>query len=65
MYAHVWCVVVETEVVVYDGVVRVVGFEEVLQRAGTFLCGGFDIVRWDGGDVDGGVVPVVRAEEGR
>lgn len=44
---YVGCVVVELEVVVDDGVVNVVGFDQVLECSGSFLWGFFNVDRLD------------------
>lgn len=53
------------QIVVYDRVVRVVRFEEVLQRAGPLLRCCLDIVDFDGGEGDGWVGGGCGGEEGR
>lgn len=46
------CVVVETQVMVYDRIVGVIRFDQVLQGSRAFLGGGLDIVNFDGRQVD-------------
>lgn len=45
---YVGCVVVKLEVVVDDGVVNVIGFDQVLECSSSFLGGFFDVDRLDG-----------------
>lgn len=56
-------VVMETQVVVYDRVVRVVRLDQVLQRSRALFGSCFDIVYFDGGDVDSLVIFTPSAEE--
>ncbi len=46
-------VIVVLKVVVYDGVVDVVGSDEMFESPGPFFWSSFDIVDLYGGDVDG------------
>lgn len=46
------CMVVKTQVMVYDRVVRMVRFDQVFERSRALLSSGFDIVNLDGGKVD-------------
>lgn len=45
--AYVWCMVVESEVVIYDRMVGMVRFEKMLQRSRSLFCRSFDIVDFD------------------
>ena len=57
------CVVVEMQVMVYDRVVRMVRFDQVLQSSRTLFGSGFDIVNFNGGDVDRLVCSASSGEE--
>jgi len=46
-------VVVEFEVVVYDGVIDVVCFKEMFERARSLFGRGLNVVDWDGGESNG------------
>jgi hypothetical protein len=56
---------VKAQAVVYDRVVCVVRFEEVLQRPWSLLRCRLYVVNFDGGEVDGRVNRRRRAEERR
>ena len=53
--AYVRCMVVKSEVVIYDGVVGVICFEQVLEGSQSLLGCGFNVVDLDGRKVDGEV----------
>lgn len=61
--AYVRCMVVKAQVVVYDGVVRMVGFEEMLQRSRSLLGCCLDVVDLDGWQIDLWIVAASHAEK--
>lgn len=57
------CVVVEAQAMVYDGIVGMICFDQVLEGSRTFLGGGLDIVNLDGRQVDRLVASTASGEE--
>ena len=45
--AYVWCMVVESQIMVDDGVIGMISFEQMLQRPRSLLCRCLDIVDFD------------------
>ena len=53
----------KAKLVIYDGVISVIRFEEVLQRPWPPLCSGFYIVNLYGWQVNGRMIATVRVEK--
>jgi hypothetical protein len=57
------CVVVEAQVMVYDRVIGVIGFDQVLEGSRTLLGGGFDFVNLDRWEINRLVTSASSGEE--
>lgn len=57
------CMVVETQIVIYDRMICMVCFNQMLKGPRALLGCGLDIVNLDGGDVDCQMVPTSSGEE--
>lgn len=58
------CVVMETQIMIYDRVVCVVRFDQVLECSRALFGGGFDVMDLNGGDVDCLVISDSWGKEG-
>jgi hypothetical protein len=61
--AYVRCMVVEAEVVVDDGVIGVVRFEQMLQRPGSLFRCCFNIMNVNGCEINGRIFAVERVQK--